>query len=289
MVRLSVGRIGSALNRVTVVDARTVQMTIHPNAPPKPQIGDPEEYLTTLLNERQGLRKKDAERKVLKHFHWWNPWKPSWRPDWFTAKSDETQSKKRRQGNEDRCLDYQERWGRVHRQRHQRERQNREERERRYQERRSREGVGTESLEALFAKGDQVILEWSAKTSDYNGFRVEDHHTDADAVQIVLAALNQMKQERDNAIALISFLGSERKTLRSHIANLPRLETPTHRLYEKVGLHERCPDFVLRAARTAYRRALHPDGHPEQNRMEAERRFKQAEEVFEQIERLRTL
>jgi hypothetical protein len=94
-------------------------------------------------------------------------------------------------------------------------------------------------------------------------------------------------QERDNAIALISFLTSERNTLRSHIVNVPRPDTVTQRLHAKVGLHEGCPDFVLRAVRTAHRKVLHPDGQPEQNRAEAERRFKEAEGVFEEMRRLR--
>lgn len=187
----------------------------------------------------------------------------------------------------DHTSPYQERWDRVRRQRNQRERQQRQEQTRKDQQQRSDPSVGAESIEALFTKGDRAILDWSAKTMDYSKFRVEDHHTDADAVQIVVSALNCMRQERDNAVALISFLTSERNTLRSHISNLRRPDTPTHRLYAKVGLREGCPDFVLRAARTAYRRALHPDGHPEQNRMEAERRFKEAEAVFEEIERLR--
>jgi len=180
---------------------------------------------------------------------------------------------------------YQERWDRVRRQRKQRQEQQRDEQARKQQC--SAAGARPESIEALFSIGDQAIRDWSAKTADYSHFRVDEHHTDADAVQIVLAALNQMKQERDNAIALISLLTSERTKLRSHIKNLNLPETPTQRLYRMVGLHEGCPDFLLQAARTAYRKALHPDGQPEWHRAEAERRFKQAEEVFAAIKRLR--
>jgi hypothetical protein len=182
---------------------------------------------------------------------------------------------------------HQERWGEVRQQRKQREEQQRQEQARMNQQQRSESSVGVDSIEALFAKGDQAILGWSAKSADYSQFRVEDHHTDADAVQIVLSALNQMRQERDNAIALISFLTAERKTLRSHITNLHRPDPAPQRLYAKVGLHEACPDFVLRAARTAYRKALHPDGQPERHRADAQRRFIEAEGVFEEIKRLR--
>lgn len=187
----------------------------------------------------------------------------------------------------DRTSPYQERWEKVRRQRNQRERQQRQERARMDQQQRSESSIGAGSVEALFTKGDQAILEWSAKSADYSQFRVEDHHTDADAAQILLSALNQMKQERDNAIALISFLTAERKTLRSRIASLHRPNTPAHRLYAKVGLHEGCPDFVLQAARTAYRKALHPDRQSERHRADAQRRFIEAERVFEEIQRLR--
>jgi hypothetical protein len=187
----------------------------------------------------------------------------------------------------DRASPYQERWDEVRRQRNQRERQQRQERARIDPQQHGESSVGAQSMEALFVKGDQAIRDWLSKSADYSQFRVEDHHTDADAVQIVLSALNQMQQERDNAIALISFLTAERKTLRSHITNLHRPDPTPQRLYAKVGLHEACPDFVLQAARTAYRKALHPDGQPERHRADAQRRFIEAEGVFEEIRRLR--
>jgi hypothetical protein len=182
---------------------------------------------------------------------------------------------------------YQERWDRVRRQRYEREERQRQEQAREHQQQQRSDTSSIDDIAALFAKGDQAITGWSAKAADYSKFRVEEHHTDADAVQVVLAALDQMKQERDNAIALISFLVSERKILRPHIANLNRPDTPAHRLYAKVGLHEGCPDFVLRVAQTAYRKALHPDGQPEQHRADAQRRFIEVEGVFEEIKRLR--
>jgi hypothetical protein len=58
-------------------------------------------------------------------------------------------------------------------------------------------------------------------------------------------------------------------------------------LYRRVGLDEACPDFVLKAVRTAYRRTLHPDTRPDHEKAEAERRFKEAETVFDEIARLR--
>lgn len=61
-----------------------------------------------------------------------------------------------------------------------------------------------------------------------------------------------------------------------------RLEGGTP-LLRSVGLDESCPDFVIKAVRTAYRKTFHPDTRPEHQKVEAERRFKEAEAVFEEI------
>jgi hypothetical protein len=88
-------------------------------------------------------------------------------------------------------------------------------------------------------------------------------------------------------IAPFSFLTAEQKTPRAHIATFHHPDTPARRLYAKVGLHEGCPNFVLQAARTAYRKALHPDGQPERHRADARRRIIEAKGVFDEIRRLR--
>jgi hypothetical protein len=63
---------------------------------------------------------------------------------------------------------------------------------------------------------------------------------------------------------------------------------PTDPLHHAVGLHPRSPDWLVVAARKAYRSRLHPDRHP-RNRQQAERQFVRAEQVFEQIYALRGL
>jgi hypothetical protein len=60
-------------------------------------------------------------------------------------------------------------------------------------------------------------------------------------------------------------------------------------IFRKVGLDESCPDFVVKAVRTAYRKQLHPDARPSHQKTEAERRFKDAEAVFDEIYWLRGL
>ncbi len=60
-------------------------------------------------------------------------------------------------------------------------------------------------------------------------------------------------------------------------------------LYARVGLDPRCPEFVLRAARTAYRKALHPDHRSPEHKREAEERFKASENAFDRLFKLRGL
>ena len=58
-------------------------------------------------------------------------------------------------------------------------------------------------------------------------------------------------------------------------------------VYRRVGLSPSAPDWLVQAARTAYRRRLHPDVHPPKHRQKAHDRFIRAEEAFTRIERLR--
>jgi hypothetical protein len=59
--------------------------------------------------------------------------------------------------------------------------------------------------------------------------------------------------------------------------------TTSVNFFREVGLDQSCPDFVIKAARTAYRKALHPDAQPERHRSEAERRFMETEAIFAEL------
>jgi hypothetical protein len=59
--------------------------------------------------------------------------------------------------------------------------------------------------------------------------------------------------------------------------------------FRKVGLHEDCPDFVLKAVRKIYRKELHPDPKPSHLKSKAEKGFKDAEAVFDRLYALRGL
>jgi hypothetical protein len=56
-----------------------------------------------------------------------------------------------------------------------------------------------------------------------------------------------------------------------------------------VAIPETCPDFFLEAVQRAYRKALYPDLQPPREKVQAERRFKEAEATFAEIRRHRKL
>ena len=58
-------------------------------------------------------------------------------------------------------------------------------------------------------------------------------------------------------------------------------------VFRRVGLDPSAPRFAVEAVRKAYRRALHPDLQPEERKAEAEKRFKESEQVFDEIWKLR--
>ena len=60
-------------------------------------------------------------------------------------------------------------------------------------------------------------------------------------------------------------------------------------VHADVGLHQSAPDFLVRAARTAFRKAHHPDTRPQIEKAAAEETFKQNEAAFERLFRLRGL
>lgn len=87
--------------------------------------------------------------------------------------------------------------------------------------------------------------------------------------------------ERDLRIAALE---TELTGVRSDLGS--RSETTTDEIYRRVGLHPRAPDFVVTAARRAYRAALHPDRHP-RHREKAHQRYLDAEAAFQKIAKLR--
>jgi hypothetical protein len=93
-----------------------------------------------------------------------------------------------------------------------------------------------------------------------------------------------LKGELARARSRVAELGAQVATMR---ANAAQGGGSGNRLYKRVGLHENAPAWVVAAVRRAYRAKLHPDAHPASRKAEAERRFKEAEAIFDQIAKLR--
>lgn len=88
--------------------------------------------------------------------------------------------------------------------------------------------------------------------------------------------------------AMVAEAEAEVETLRLEIERLRSAAAisepdPNAALYARVGLTPSAPEWLVLAARRAYRIALHPDRHPEHRKREAGRRFQQSETVFDQI------
>lgn len=93
-----------------------------------------------------------------------------------------------------------------------------------------------------------------------------------------VAALEAMVAEAETQVET---LRGEIKRLRSAAAASE--PDPKVALYGRVGLSPSAPEWLVVAARRAYRVALHPDRHPVHWKKEAQHRFQLAERVFDEI------
>jgi hypothetical protein len=105
------------------------------------------------------------------------------------------------------------------------------------------------------------------------------------AVQRVKELETDLVLIRETNVALLA----EIEQLQAHAAsaNASNTKVTRHPLYRKVGLDQDAPKWVVETVRREYRKRLHSDGRPPHQKAEAERRFKQAEAVFEEIWRVR--
>lgn len=100
--------------------------------------------------------------------------------------------------------------------------------------------------------------------------------------------LERIRALRDEAIRQLEWLRGEVARQTEKLSDLKRKVAADSAqkdewLYRRVGLASNCPDVVLKAVRTAYRRHLHPDTRPAHQKGQAEEWFKEAERAFEAI------
>ncbi|MGH1574976.1 hypothetical protein ACRAWG_35475 [Methylobacterium sp. P31] len=105
-------------------------------------------------------------------------------------------------------------------------------------------------------------------------------------------ARRRVEAERDENAALLVERDAQIAALMADLAKArsnsgARQETNEEQTYRQVGLHPRAPEFLITAARRAYRISLHPDRHPNR-RAEAHSRYLKAEAIFERIADLRS-
>jgi hypothetical protein len=140
-------------------------------------------------------------------------------------------------------------------------------------------GLGTSGGPSALKR---FVSEFGKGQSSRSGVLVRAGATTSLEAELVEARQRIAVLEQHRA-SLVSELGEahERIAALEQEASV-RLEGGTP-LLRSVGLDESCPDFVIKAVRTAYRKTFHPDTRPDHQKAEAERRFKEAEAVFEEI------
>lgn len=101
----------------------------------------------------------------------------------------------------------------------------------------------------------------------------------------------EVDRERREQVAALAMRDGQIASLKADLAQArsnptAHPETDAEKTFRQVGLHPRAPEFLITAARRAYRAALHPDRHP-RHRDRAHQRFLAAEAVFQRIAELR--
>lgn len=110
----------------------------------------------------------------------------------------------------------------------------------------------------------------------------------------VAAAETSLRQQIEQRSYLERELQKVTRTLREAEAELreerqkPQAKSRAPKsVFRRVGLDADCPRWVAEAVRREYRKRLHPDLQPAARKPAAEKRFKDAEAVFDEVWRLR--
>jgi hypothetical protein len=106
---------------------------------------------------------------------------------------------------------------------------------------------------------------------------------------LLLRQIEQLEADLEETRREADTLRAANELLERDLKNAKAAETRDrpNPLFRRVGLDENAPEWVVVAVRRAYRKRLHPDTQPQGRKAEAERRFKEAEGVFDGIWKLR--
>lgn len=151
--------------------------------------------------------------------------------------------------------------------------------------------VAAEAL-ATSAEEPATSAEERVTSAEERATDAEERAATAEARATTTAAENAaLLEELDAARSRIEELEAEVERLaRERIAAGKAAKpgaAPQGRLFERVGLHPECPDHLLEAAQRSFRRHLHPDRHPPEQRASADAEFRAMEATFHEIRELR--
>ena len=102
---------------------------------------------------------------------------------------------------------------------------------------------------------------------------------------LLLNRIEQLETDLKEAQREVNAIRAAKERLERDLQNVRAAQTNNrpNPLFRRVGLDEGAPEWVAAAIRKAYRKRLHPDVHPPDRKVEAECRYKEAEQVFDEI------
>jgi hypothetical protein len=131
-------------------------------------------------------------------------------------------------------------------------------------------------MEQVMALADERILTLTQELAEARD-RIGELETERDGLErarrTAEARIEQLQHELQSAREALQAAGEE-------LRRRPHEPDP---LYRRVGLDPDCPDFVLKAARRAYRVTLHEDKHPPEHKRVAHEKLVAAEQVFDTL------
>jgi hypothetical protein len=140
-------------------------------------------------------------------------------------------------------------------------------------------------LELLRARGESETVRAHVSALEASLEREKDHAFQCEVAIEILHGLDDHKAAELKRVT--EALRKAESKLRKRGRAPDPSETGDNSIFHRVGLDPDAPRFVVEAAQRAYRIALHPDWQPPERKIEAERHFKEAEQAFSEVWRLR--